>query len=226
MIDTHTRVETPEGIELHLVPAGPVARILAYLIDWCIRVAVLIVISMVTNFLDNLGTGLFLILYFVLEWFYAIAFEMFANGMTPGKRVMGLQVVHDDGTPLGWYASVMRNLLRGADALPFGYAAGLITMISSNAFKRLGDHVAGTLVIYVEPVKNKVEPVTKGARPMPCLMMLEEQQAILSFAERSEKLSNARQQELADLLEDILPVEREDRVKELRQIANGITGRS
>nr|GFD53798.1 hypothetical protein [Tanacetum cinerariifolium] len=61
---------------------------------------------------------------------------------------MGLRVVHDDGTPVGWSASLLRNLLRFVDMLPFGYSVGAFACLQHPLFKRLGDLAAGTLVIY------------------------------------------------------------------------------
>ena len=226
MIDNHISVETPESIELQLVPAGPVVRILAYMTDWCLRAAILIALALGLDGMGQMGSGMMFIIYFVLEWFYAILFEMLADGATPGKRLMGLQVVHDDGTPLGWGASILRNLLRGADALPFGYAAGIISMVTSRGFKRLGDHVGGTLVVYRQQEADKIDIQTRGSRPVPFPMTQSEQQAILSFVERSNKLSVARTRELADILSPALKVEENKRVEEINKIANGIIGQS
>jgi uncharacterized RDD family membrane protein YckC len=241
MIDNHISVETPESIQLHLLPAGPIPRILAYAIDWSIRMVILILLSWLFSTFEEVGNGIYLILYFLLEWFYCVFFEMFKNGMTPGKKALKIQVVHDDGTPLGWGASILRNILRAADFFPFAYLFGLISMLTNQSFKRLGDHVAGTLVVYLPQEQSKAEPIDIGTRPPPYLLALDEQQAILAFAERSQKLSTARQQELADILKPILPIEikpsatdevmpneasseSQTRVREIIKIANGIIG--
>jgi uncharacterized RDD family membrane protein YckC len=191
---------------------------------------VLIILAMLFEFFGEVGDGFYLIFYFLLEWFYCVFFEMFSNGMTPGKRAMGIQVIHDDGTPLGWGASVLRNILRAADFLPAAYLFGLISMISNKSFKRLGDHVGGTLVVYRPMAQKKVLLTEAGTRPAPFLLALDEQQAILAFAERSQKLSPSRQQELADILQPILPVNADAppdaRVSEIKKIANGIIGQS
>jgi uncharacterized RDD family membrane protein YckC len=227
MLDNHISVETPESIQLHLIPAGPVPRILAYAIDWSIRMVALILLSWAFSSFDKVGDGIYLIFYFLLEWFYCVFFEMFRNGMTPGKKALGLQVVHDDGTPLGWGASILRNILRAADFFPFAYLFGIISMITSQSFKRLGDHVGGTLVVYRPQEQKKAEISEIGTRPAPYLLALDEQQAILAFAERSQKLSISRQQELADILQPILPSDdSKARVSEIKKIANGIIGQS
>ncbi|MGV8435388.1 RDD family protein, partial [Pseudomonas aeruginosa] len=87
--------------------------------------------------------GLGLLLTFVMTWWYMVLFEVLNQGRSPGKQMMGLRVVHDDGTPVGWAASLLRNLLRFADILPFGYALGLLCCLNHPAFKRLGDIAAG-----------------------------------------------------------------------------------
>lgn len=226
MIDNHISVETPESIALHLYPAGPVPRILAYAIDWSLRIVVLLLLSWLFSTMGDFGTGVYLIFYFVLEWFYCVFFEMFNDGMTPGKKSLGIQVVHDDGTPLGWGASILRNILRAADFFPFAYLFGIISMVSSQGFKRLGDHVGGTLVVYLPNAQKKTELTEEGTRPSPFLLELNEQQAILAFAERSSRLSPSRQQELADILSPVLKVDEKERVSEIKKIANGIIGQS
>jgi uncharacterized RDD family membrane protein YckC len=139
--------ETPEGIDLGLRVAGPISRALAWIIDAFIRYSVLFALSTVLASLLSFGMGLFLILLFLLEWFYPVVFEV-VRGATPGKKAMGLLVVHDNGTPVGWSASMIRNLLRSVDFLPFFYCAGLISILLNSRFKRLGDLAAGTLVVY------------------------------------------------------------------------------
>ncbi len=75
--------------------------------------------------------GLLLILAFVLEWFYPTLFEAFRHGQTPGKKAMGIVVVHANGSPLSFNGSLIRNLLRTADAFPLFYLLGFVcTLIS------------------------------------------------------------------------------------------------
>lgn len=227
MLDNRITFETPESIELHLVPAGPVPRVLAFTIDWVIRMVILIILSFAFSPMGEFGSGLYLILYFVLEWFYSVFFEVVNHGATPGKKAMKIKVVHDDGTPLNFGASVLRNIMRAADFFPFGYLAGLISMTCSQGFKRLGDHVAATLVVYAQTTEKAAKLTEVGSRPAPFLLELDEQQAIMDFAERSNRLSTARQQELADILAPVLPKQAgNERVSEIKKIANGIIGQS
>lgn len=101
VLDTHYHVETPEGIDLLLRPAGVVPRALAYTIDLCIRGLIMLVLMLGLAFLGKLGAGLGLLLTFIMTWWYMVLFEVLNQGRSPGKQMMGLRVVHDDGTPVG-----------------------------------------------------------------------------------------------------------------------------
>ncbi len=203
--DTVYTLETPEGAALQLRPAGPYARALAWAIDLLIRLTILIAVGMVLAWLGDLGTGVYLLLLFVIEWFYNIAFEV-SSGATPGKRRMGLKVVHDNGTPIAWPASLLRNLLRVVDFLPFLYCLGLLWSLFHPQAKRLGDLAAGTLVIYqTDPTDYRLPAILDAidAQSVPTALDYQTQQAIVGFAERVPHLSDARRIELADLLEPL-----------------------
>lgn len=199
MLDNIRPVETPEGLELTLRVAGPPVRGLAWLIDFLIRIGVYIGLSIALSVLDLVGVGLMLILVFLLEWFYPVLFEVYRNGATPGKSAMGLRVIQDDGSPVGWSGSTVRNLLRGADFLPFFYGFGLVACMLNRDFKRLGDLAAGTLVVYQDlPPPTAALPHAEPAPP-PAALSLEEQRALVDFAERAGKLTEDRCDELADI---------------------------
>lgn len=199
MLDTIHPVETPEGIELHLPVAGLVSRALAWVIDTLIRGFIYMLLAVVLMPMGKTGLGILLILTFLTEWFYWVIFEVKRGGRTPGKSSMGLRVIHDDGTPISWGASMIRNLLRVVDFLPLFYGFGMVSVIMSRDFKRLGDHAAGTLVIYEERPGKPAERIEAAPLRPPYPLQLEEQQAILAFDERSPKLTGERAQELAEL---------------------------
>src|SRR3546814_2149623 len=120
---------------------------------------------------------------------------------------MGLRMVQDDGKPIGWSSSLFRNLLRFVDMLPFGYTFGAISCLQHPAFKRVGDLAAGTLVVYREqPVRRPALPLAQPIRP-PFALSLNEQRAVLGFAERQAELSEARVDELATILDAPLNVQ-------------------
>src|SRR5262249_11922386 len=146
MLDTTRRVATPEGIELTLRLAGPVPRAIAWAIDLAIRIGLLFVVMMAASPLGRAGVGVLLIAAFFVEWLLRAGFETTRNGQPPGKRVMGLAVLNDDGTPVRWPGALTRNLLRAVDFLPILYGIGLVAMLLNRDFKRLGDLAAGTVV--------------------------------------------------------------------------------
>lgn len=199
-LDTRVRIETPEGIDLVVRPAGLLCRALAFGIDLIIRGTLLTALFLLLSALGDFGNGLFLLSLFLIHWGYMVLFEVFHQGRTPGKQIMGLRVIHDDGTPIGWSASLLRNLLRFVDMLPFGYTVGAFTCLQHPKFKRLGDIAAGTLVIHRDtpPQRQPLPEVPPCVSPLP--LMREEQRALLAFAERQHTLSLARSHELASIL--------------------------
>ncbi|ALP52597.1 hypothetical protein Tel_05230 [Candidatus Tenderia electrophaga] len=226
MLDTACSIETPEGIDLALRPAGPVPRILAYGIDLVIRWAIMFVIAMLMGFAGQLGMGMMMILYFLLEWFYPVCFERFRDGVTPGKKSMDLRVVNDDGTPVGWDGAIVRNLLRAADFLPFFYVVGLVSMVTSRHFRRLGDLAAGTLVVHNAGIKPPAPVDETGTRPAPVPLSDDEQRALLDFSESRNRLSPQRQAELADILTPLTGKSGKAGVLEVMRIANGLKGQA
>jgi uncharacterized RDD family membrane protein YckC len=94
-----------------------------------------------------LAIGIWLILDLFVTTSYFLIFETLFRGRTPGKRLTHLRVVTDGGSVPGWRQSLLRNLLRMVDSLPTGYLVGVVAMLISSRRQRLGDLVAGTIVI-------------------------------------------------------------------------------
>ncbi|WP_434766519.1 RDD family protein [Pseudomonas triticicola] len=223
-LDTQHQVETPEGIDLPLRPAGLMVRAVAFAIDLGIRGLILGVLFIALAFLGKLGMGLGSLLLFAISWWYMVLFEVLRQGRSPGKQWMGLSVVHDDGTPIGWSASLLRNLLRFVDLLPFGYFLGALSCLQHPTFKRLGDIAAGTLVVYSERPLSRPQLPDAEPRRSPVALTLSEQRAVLGFAERQAQLSPARVNELAALLAQPLHISAPKAVSELNGIAHGLLG--
>jgi uncharacterized RDD family membrane protein YckC len=99
-----------------------------------------------------------LVLFFFVYYGYFVLFESIWNGQTPGKRIIRIRVIKDDGRPIGAIESVGRNLLRIVDQLPFLYAIGIASVLLSNKSKRLGDFVAGTMVVHERTLED-IKPV-------------------------------------------------------------------
>lgn len=220
-IDTTRPFETPEGVTLSLRVAGPVVRACAFAIDAGIRGVLYLVLAYVLSTLGGVGWSLILIGWFVLEWLYPVLFEV-RRGSTPGKRSMGLQVVHDNGTPVAFSASMIRNLVRVADFLPLLYGFGLAAMLIDRDFRRLGDLAAGTLVVYTDRVAQSGVLPDAPPVPLPVILDLDEQVKLLLYAERSGSLSRERRIELAEILSGITGRHGEEAVEGLRGHARWI----
>ena len=223
-LDTRYSVETPEGIDLVLHPAGLVPRALAFAVDLGIRGLILLLMSIALALLGELGLGLMSLLFFLVTWWYMVLFEVLNQGRSPGKQLLGLRVVHDDGTPVGWPASLTRNLLRFVDILPFGYTLGILSCLAHPAFKRLGDLAAWTLVIYREKPAAPPQLPEVAPLPAPFPLQLAEQRALLDFAERQSSLSRERRRELAEILAEPLAVPPEQAEARIDGIARGLLG--
>jgi len=167
-------VETPEQIGIEFEIAGLGSRLLAALVDLACMLVFLIV-AMVLAFAAMAGSGqrrsfrqvtenvsqsqpwthglgaaaqiLLLLSVFVVIWGYYIICEMVTGGASPGKRALGLRVIRDNGLPIGFTQSLLRNLVRILDFLPWAYGVGLVAVFVSRRSQRLGDLVAGTLVV-------------------------------------------------------------------------------
>lgn len=210
MLDTLRRVATPEGCELTLRLAGPVVRARAWLIDAVARWMILVLVLFVLSTLGGFGYGLAAIAYFAVGSLYPILFEVYWNGQSPGKRLSGLRVLRDDGTPVDWSAATARNLLRFVDALPLGYAAALVAIWINPDGKRLGDILAGTVVTYTaahDKDNGKAKPAATKRHGMPEALPFPltqaEQQALLEFHLRAPLLTQERAEELAQLAEPL-----------------------
>jgi uncharacterized RDD family membrane protein YckC len=204
-LDTVVTAETPEGITIELRPAGLSSRCYAYVIDLLIRFALLVAASSAARFMEGVGVAVMLILWFGMEWFYPVLFELSRWGSTPGKRLFGLKVVMDSGLPVTPAASITRNLLRSADFLPLCYGLGCICLLVRADFKRLGDLAAGTLVVYQSAPATRA---ANGAASLPAplaplapamTLSARDQAAIVALTSRAARLTPERLDELAAL---------------------------
>ncbi len=199
VLDTVVATETPEGIILELRPAGLSARYCAFILDWGIRLAVMFAAAVASGVIGGIGVAFWIILVFALEWFYPVVFELTASGATPGKRVLGLKVVMDNGLPVTVAASMTRNLLRVADFLPFGYGFAVLCLLFRSDSKRLGDIAAATLVVHERRAERRVVfeelPPLAPVRPLAPA----DQAALVALAARASTLTAERLDELAAL---------------------------
>jgi len=199
VLDTVVTAETPEGILLELRPAGLSARFYAFAVDWLIRMVALNIVAIATRPIGGVGFAVWLILLFLLEWLYPVAFELWRSGATPGKRMFNLKVVMDDGLPVTPVASLARNLLRAADFLPIMYGAAIVSVLVRADCKRLGDLAAATLVVHQPRTAQKVTRAAVAPLAPVRALKPRDQAAVIALATRAPLLSADRLDELAVL---------------------------
>jgi uncharacterized RDD family membrane protein YckC len=162
-------IETPEQTSIEFPLAGIGSRFLAILIDSLIQGAVVFVLVLIflgLGFGFSIGglagsqsaavwiIAILILSYFLLRYGYFILFESIWNGQTPGKRLTNIRVIRDSGQPITAIDAVGRNLLRIVDELPLAYGVGVLCAWISPQSKRLGDYVAGTVVVHEKPFET------------------------------------------------------------------------
>ena len=161
------KIDTPEQIALELPLAGIGSRFLAMTIDTLIQLAAYLIIGLVfflilpagfslfTFLPQNLGPAIAIFLIFAVYWGYFAIFESFWSGQTPGKRVAGIRVIKESGRPINAFEAIGRNFMRAVDMQPgILYGFGLLCMILNKQSRRLGDFVAGTVVVHEKPTEE------------------------------------------------------------------------
>ena len=200
-------IETPEQTSLEFAIAGIGSRFLALALDTLIQTLVgfIVMLSgfMVVAALEAAapksaiwGLAIMVLFFFLLYFGYFAFFEIIWNGQTPGKRKAGIRVIKDSGRPLTAAESIARNLMRIIDWLPGFYAIGIASALLTKENKRLGDLVAGSLVVR-EASFSDLKPVWQTAQaptaPVSALLgaaklTLEESALIDSFLTRRSEL--------------------------------------
>lgn len=180
-MDLFNRIKfsTPESVELEFTLAGIGSRAWALSIDYTILFLTLAAYTLIWLFifssslmntlLDIFGSDiwLWLLAIFGLSSFfiyagYFVFLETIWQGQTPGKKFAKIRVIRDDGLPVGLQQSSLRALLRPVDELLF---IGAFLIMFNNQEKRLGDLVAGTIVIQAETVeKSAVVNISQEAK--------------------------------------------------------------
>jgi uncharacterized RDD family membrane protein YckC len=224
-LDTDVALETPEHVVFRYRIAGPALRTAAHLIDLLllltgtflfglilVGIALLLGIGNEDSELANAMVGVILVFLFVVQWLYFAICESW-KGTTPGKAVLGLRVVTQEGRPIGFGAAALRNLLRAVDMFPGVFVVGLYlpafaSMAITGRFQRLGDLLAGTMVVVPERTTNvqpirlhpAIQPGERAALPEHIRLSPEELRALELFLRRRGRLGVAREQELARVL--------------------------
>lgn len=200
-------IETPEQTSLDFAIAGVGSRFLALALDTVIQILVGFIVwiggFMVVGALSVAapksaiwGLAILVLFFFLLYFGYFAFFEIIWNGQTPGKRKAGIRVIKDSGRPLTAAESIARNLLRIVDWLPGFYAIGIASALLTKENKRLGDLVAGSLVVReasfsdLKPVWQTARaPSVPGAAPLGAANLTPEESALIdSFLTRRSEL--------------------------------------
>jgi uncharacterized RDD family membrane protein YckC len=151
MEKVNLKIRTPEGIEFALPLAGPVSRMLAFVVDIGVVVTIGTVLKQALGPLGFFGKdfldAIHIVSYFVISLAYMALAEWLWRGQTVGKRLLGLRVVDAGGFRLEPSQVIVRNLMRFIDGLPALYLVGGITCLVSRHRQRLGDLAAGTVVV-------------------------------------------------------------------------------
>ena len=151
-------IDTPEQVHLEFMVAGIGSRFMAVFLDTLIQIVIYIVL-LIAGFILTVGArglsnapvwvmALIGFLFFCIYWGYFAVFEILWNGQTPGKRWAGIRVIKDTGRPINAFEAIARNLVRIVDNFPGFYGVGVTTMLLNARHRRLGDYVAGTLVVH------------------------------------------------------------------------------
>ena len=193
-------VETPELVVLTYSLAGIGSRVLAGLTDlvicigtlFAVAVAVVMLggrVSLASDLTASWGTALLILAQFVILWGYYVLFEGLMDGQTPGKRLHRLRVVRDGGYSVTFGVSAVRNLVRMLDMQPgVFYLVGLTSLFFTKRGRRLGDLVAGTIVVREDvrplaPVRDK-RAHQQGTAPLQTALREDEYAVLARFVER------------------------------------------
>jgi uncharacterized RDD family membrane protein YckC len=225
-------IETPERVPLHFALASIGNRFLACAIDHALQIAFMILLvlafSILSDYTRLVGVfteapkwveALLIILLFLLFSSYFIFFEWLWNGQTPGKRWLKLRVIREDGRPITFWEAAVRNIMRIFDMQPTPipvigfYSIGLIAVFISSKDQRLGDMLAGSVVVrereteapgfdqvFASPVSDQA--LRRSFKPVPFTADLsslteKEIEVVETFLRRRWDLPNAPRQWMA-----------------------------
>ena len=136
-------------------------------IDTLIQIALYLITGLIFLFLlpegfsffsflpKTLGPAIGIFIGFAIYWGYFAIFEIIWKGQTPGKRVAGIRVIKESGRPINAFEAIGRNFMRAVDMQPgLLYGFGLVCMMLNKQSRRLGDFVAGTVVVHEKPTEE------------------------------------------------------------------------
>jgi uncharacterized RDD family membrane protein YckC len=192
-------IDTPEQVHLEFVLAGIGSRFMAVFLDTLIQIVLYVVLffmaiglAAVNDFSKSRSMWILAVVFFAIfciNWGYYAAFEIFWQGQTPGKRWAGIRVIKESGRPINAFEAITRNLIRVVDLFPGFYGFGVVTMMLNRKNRRLGDFVAGTIVVHEtsereSPVFFNTADSSQFSYPQAAKLTLQEAELIETFLAR------------------------------------------
>jgi len=211
-IDAQVDVETPEQVTFSYTLAGPGSRALAAMIDYAICFVAFLAVILLVGLLragsilptasGAWAAAVLILAQFAIVWGYYVLFEGTNDGQTPGKRWLHLRVVQDGGFSVTFAASAIRNLARVIDLQPIVlYGVGLASIALSKNSKRVGDMIAGTIVVRERVARFQSDARnTAGAEaraPLQTHLTDDEFAVLARFADRKATLSAEHRERFA-----------------------------
>jgi len=206
-------IDTPEQVHLEFVLAGVGSRFMAALLDSLIEAAILLLVLFIAALFAAVPLfgrspvwvlALMIFVIFCVMWGYYATFEAIWKGQTPGKRWAGIRVIKDSGRPINSFEAIARNLVRFIDYLPGFYGIGVVTMLLNKKNRRLGDFVAGTIVVHessdreATPFFNTTAQSSEYVFPQAAQLTLQEAELIETFLARRLDIAPAIRQQNAE----------------------------
>ncbi|MBO0960593.1 RDD family protein [Neobacillus sp. MM2021_6] len=176
MNEDHLDIKTPEYVSIQFQLAGLGSRAAAFIIDQVLLMIINILTIVVLYFVmdgmssmpfflvdNSIPLAIALIILFIVNGGYFFVFEFFSGGRTLGKKLVGIRVLQENGHSITLLSSFIRNLIRIIDSLPTAYFLGIVMIFFHSKHKRLGDLVAGTIVVHERKPKRKkrLSPIEK-----------------------------------------------------------------
>lgn len=232
-----TNIKTPEFVSLQFQLAGLGSRTAAFLID-TILLSIINVVTFITLLLvlyggpdswffmevGSLPIAITIILLFILNWSYFFLYEFFSGGKTLGKKWVGIRVIQENGHSITLLSSFIRNFLRIIDSLPASYLLGIVMIFIHTKHKRIGDLVAGTIVVHERRSKKgkKQTPLEKEIekRGLSKEFLVIDNWALKSLGNKEWKLL----QTYSNRLLDLRPDEKWRRTKQISDLLLPIVG--
>lgn len=192
---------TPANIEVEYRLAGAASRLAAFIIDFLLQMLMIAITSLIVvgiNYvisggeeISTVSLSIIISLSFIIHFGYFIVCELTMNGQTFGKRIFGLRAIRENGQPLEFSQSLVRGLVRSAVDIIY---VGLVIILFNPLHKRLGDIVAGTIVV-CEKYKNSSEPGLYAPEwphflPNPLDVTEQERQMVDEWLRRRDTLSD------------------------------------